>query len=57
MRYIIEASLLHARLLNRTLILPSYVYARGCEHELWVRVFHYTNRRAYRLRRMQKDLC
>ncbi|KAG8905648.1 hypothetical protein FRB99_008489 [Tulasnella sp. 403] len=33
MRYIIEASLLQARLLNRTLILPSFVYARACEKE------------------------
>ncbi|KZT59687.1 hypothetical protein CALCODRAFT_466636 [Calocera cornea HHB12733] len=31
MRYIIEASLLHAQLLNRTLVLPSFVYMRGCE--------------------------
>ncbi|KAF8340001.1 uncharacterized protein EI90DRAFT_2907527 [Cantharellus anzutake] len=34
MRYIIEASLLHANLLNRTLVLPSYVYARACEHNI-----------------------
>ena len=32
MRYIIEAAILHARLLNRTLILPSFVYARACEY-------------------------
>lgn len=31
MRYIIETALLHAKLLNRTLILPSFIYARGCE--------------------------
>lgn len=31
MRYIIEAALLHAQLLNRTLVLPSFVYARSCE--------------------------
>lgn len=31
MRYIVEASLLHANLLNRTLVLPSFVYARACE--------------------------
>ena len=29
-RYIIEDSILQAKLLNRTLILPSYIYARGC---------------------------
>ncbi|KAF8329077.1 uncharacterized protein EI90DRAFT_2924656 [Cantharellus anzutake] len=34
MRYIMEASLLHASLLNRTLIIPSFVYARACEHEI-----------------------
>ncbi|KDQ16760.1 hypothetical protein BOTBODRAFT_106823 [Botryobasidium botryosum FD-172 SS1] len=34
MRYIIEASLLHAELLNRTLVLPSFVYARSCEWEI-----------------------
>ncbi|PVG04811.1 hypothetical protein CPB86DRAFT_18038 [Serendipita vermifera] len=32
MRYIIEAALLDAKLLNRTLVLPSFIYARGCEH-------------------------
>ncbi|KZO92540.1 hypothetical protein CALVIDRAFT_487290 [Calocera viscosa TUFC12733] len=36
MRYIIETALNHAILLNRTLILPSFVYARDCEfpHEV-----------------------
>jgi len=34
MRYIVEASLLHAQLLNRTLVIPSFVYARACEYEL-----------------------
>ncbi|KZP26132.1 hypothetical protein FIBSPDRAFT_909313 [Athelia psychrophila] len=31
MRYIIETALLHGALLNRTVILPSFVYARSCE--------------------------
>jgi hypothetical protein len=31
MRYIIEAAILHAHLLNRTLVLPSFVYGRACE--------------------------
>jgi len=31
MRYIIETATLHANLLNRTLVVPSYVYARSCE--------------------------
>ncbi|KAI0314068.1 hypothetical protein OF83DRAFT_1285805 [Amylostereum chailletii] len=33
-RYIIEASFVHAQLLNRTLVLPSFVYARACEYGL-----------------------
>ncbi|KZV63838.1 hypothetical protein PENSPDRAFT_589221 [Peniophora sp. CONT] len=32
-RYIIEAGLLHASLLNRTLVLPSFIYARSCLYE------------------------
>jgi len=36
MRYIIEASVLQASLLNRTLIIPSFVYARHCEYPLGV---------------------
>ncbi|KIJ45168.1 hypothetical protein M422DRAFT_207427 [Sphaerobolus stellatus SS14] len=36
LRYIIEASLLHAKLLNRVLVLPSYVYARSCEFDIVV---------------------
>ncbi|KAG9125975.1 hypothetical protein FRC07_005383 [Ceratobasidium sp. 392] len=35
MRFIIEAGLLHASLLNRTLVLPSFVYARACEFEIY----------------------
>ena len=34
MRYIIDASVLQAELLNRTLVLPSFVYARACEYNL-----------------------
>ncbi|KZV71332.1 hypothetical protein PENSPDRAFT_540994, partial [Peniophora sp. CONT] len=36
MRYIIEAAALQATLLNRTLILPSFVYARACEYDIHV---------------------
>ena len=36
MRYIIEDALLQAELLNRTLILPSFVYARTCEYNMYV---------------------
>jgi hypothetical protein len=36
MRYIIDAALLQADLLNRTLILPSFVYARACEYNMCV---------------------
>jgi hypothetical protein len=32
MRYIIEANLLYAQLLDRSLILPSFLYARSCEY-------------------------
>ncbi|KAH7913488.1 hypothetical protein BJ138DRAFT_1111447 [Hygrophoropsis aurantiaca] len=33
MRYIIEASLMHAQVLNRTVLIPSFVYARACEYD------------------------
>ncbi|KAG2144156.1 uncharacterized protein EDB93DRAFT_1241314 [Suillus bovinus] len=33
MRYIIEAAVLHGRILNRTTIIPSDVYARACEFD------------------------
>ncbi|KAH9980621.1 hypothetical protein BJV74DRAFT_887716 [Russula compacta] len=36
MRYIIDAALLQAELLNRTLVLPSFIYARTCEYDLEV---------------------
>jgi len=36
MRYIIEAALLQAELLNRTLVLPSFIYARACEYDMYV---------------------
>ncbi len=35
-RYIFEAALLQAQLLNRTLVLPSFVYARACEYDMYV---------------------
>ncbi|KAI0068212.1 hypothetical protein BV25DRAFT_1818597 [Artomyces pyxidatus] len=35
-RYIIEAALLQSQILNRTLVLPSFVYARGCEYNISV---------------------
>jgi hypothetical protein len=34
MRYIIESALLHGALLNRTVILPSFIYARSCEYDV-----------------------
>ncbi|KAI6001551.1 hypothetical protein F5J12DRAFT_723489 [Pisolithus orientalis] len=34
MRYIIETALLHGRILNRTSIIPSFVYARACEFDI-----------------------
>ena len=39
MRYIIDAALLQAGLLNRTLVIPSFVYARACEYELYVNLY------------------
>jgi hypothetical protein len=36
MRYIIETALLHGAILNRTVILPSFVYARSCEYDIEV---------------------
>lgn len=33
MRYIIETALHHGSLLNRTVIIPTYIYARSCEFE------------------------
>ena len=34
MRYIIETAIAHGRILNRTAIIPSFVYARACEFEM-----------------------
>ncbi|KAN0086013.1 hypothetical protein V8E55_007147 [Tylopilus felleus] len=34
MRYILETAILHGRILNRTTIIPSFVYARACEFDL-----------------------
>ena len=42
MQYILDASLQQARLLNRTLVIPSFVYARACEHHMYV-FFCYTS--------------
>ncbi|KAI0031155.1 hypothetical protein K488DRAFT_52672 [Vararia minispora EC-137] len=36
MRYILEAAVLQASLLNRTLIIPSFIYARACEYPIEV---------------------
>ncbi|KAH9032251.1 hypothetical protein EDB85DRAFT_2145627 [Lactarius pseudohatsudake] len=35
-RYIYEAALLQAELLNRTLVLPSFLYTRACEYDIAV---------------------
>ena len=39
MQYILNAGLLQANLLNRTLIIPSFVYARACEYHMYVFLF------------------
>ena len=36
MQYILDAALLQASLLNRTLVIPSFVYARACEYHMYV---------------------
>ncbi|KAF9520537.1 hypothetical protein BS47DRAFT_1287025 [Hydnum rufescens UP504] len=36
MRYILESAVLHATLLNRTLVAPSWVYARACQFNVTV---------------------
>ncbi|KAH8993698.1 hypothetical protein EDB92DRAFT_1979327 [Lactarius akahatsu] len=35
-RYIYETALLQAELLNRTLVLPSFIYTRACEYDITV---------------------
>jgi hypothetical protein len=50
MRFIIEAALLQAELLDRTLVIPSFVYARACEYNMYVcDVFPTLNRCSYTL--------
>jgi hypothetical protein len=39
MQYILDAALLQANLLNRTLVIPSFVYARACEYHMYVFFF------------------
>jgi len=36
MRYIIDAALLQSQILHRTLVIPSFVYARACEFDMYV---------------------
>ncbi len=36
MRYILDAAVLQAELLNRTLVIPSFVYARACQYNMCV---------------------
>jgi hypothetical protein len=42
MQYILDAALLQANLLNRTLVVPSFVYARACEYHMYVFFFCFT---------------
>ena len=35
MRYILDAAVLQANLLNRTLVIPSFVYARSCAYNMY----------------------
>jgi hypothetical protein len=43
MQYILDAALLQASLLNRTLVIPSFVYARACEYHMYVFSFAFTS--------------
>ena len=43
MQYILDAALLQANLLNRTLVIPSFVYARACEYHMYVFLFCFTH--------------
>ena len=43
MQYILDAALLQANLLNRTLVIPSFVYARACEYNMYVFCFVHTS--------------
>jgi hypothetical protein len=43
MQYILDAALLQAKLLNRTLVIPSFVYARACEYHMYVFLFCFTH--------------
>jgi len=36
MRYILDAALIQSQILHRTLVIPSFVYARACEYDLKV---------------------
>ena len=40
MRYILETAIGHGRILNRTTIIPSFVYARACEFEMCAVMHH-----------------
>ncbi len=53
MRYIIEAALLQAELLNRTLVLPSFVYARACEYDTYVTLSYLASRYTYTFLHLQ----
>ncbi len=46
MQYILDAALLQANLLNRTLVIPSFVYARACEYHTYVFFFCFTRHAA-----------
>ena len=43
MQYIIDGALLQANLLNRTLVIPSFVYARACEYHMYVFFLFHTS--------------
>jgi hypothetical protein len=43
MQYILNSAVLQANLLNRTLVIPSFVYARACEYHMYVFCLFHTS--------------
>jgi hypothetical protein len=43
MQYVLDAALLQANSLNRTLVIPSFVYARACEYHMYVFFLYHTS--------------
>lgn len=57
MRYIIESAALHAKILNRTLVIPSFTYARACEHDKYAFILHNVSCPIEHLRVLPSSVC